>query len=245
MMSSDERLRYKRQLIMPDVGEDGQLKLRKAKVLVIGAGGLGSPVLFYLAAMGIGTIGIADSDKVDLSNLQRQILHDTNRIGENKAKSAKESLQKLNPEINLLEYPARVTKSNCTMLISKYDIIVTALDNLSSRYLINEVCVSLRKPLVEAGVAGWEGLATTIIPGISPCYRCIFPSIPEEREGEIGLIGCLPGVIGTIQAMEVVKLILNVGNSLANRLLVFDGLELTFNEFKMERNINCPICGHL
>ncbi|KUO52494.1 MAG: adenylyltransferase [Desulfitibacter sp. BRH_c19] len=245
MLSSDERLRYKRQLIMHDVGEEGQLKLRKTKVLVIGAGGLGSPVLFYLTAMGIGTIGIVDSDNVDLSNLQRQILHDTNKIGVNKVKSAKESLERLNPHINLVEYPFRITKNNCVPLISDYDIIVTALDNLTTRYLVNETCVSLRKPLVEAGVAGWEGLATTIIPGKSPCYRCIFPTMPEENEGEIGLIGCLPGVLGTIQAMEVVKLVLKLGNTLTNRLLVFDGLELTFSEFKMERNMNCPVCGNI
>ena len=245
MLSHDERLRYRRQLIMPEIGEKGQLKLKQARVLVVGAGGLGSPVLYYLTAMGAGTLGIVDSDNVELSNLQRQILHNTERIGINKAHSARETLEKLNPLTRLIEYPFRITEKNSNSLIVDYDIIVTALDNLSSRYLVNEACVALKKPLVEAGVSGWEGLATTIIPGKSPCYRCIFPSVPNENKGEIGLVGCLPGVLGTIQAMEVIKLILGLGNTLVNRLLVFDGLELTFNEFKVERNINCPVCGNL
>lgn len=245
MFSHEEKLRYRRQLIMPEIGEKGQLKIKQAKVLVIGAGGLGSPVLYYLTAMGVGTLGIVDSDNVELSNLQRQILHNTERIGINKAYSAKETLEKLNPLTRLIEYPYRITSENSNILIEDYDIIVTALDNLSSRYLVNEACVAQKKPLVEAGVAGWEGLVTTIIPGISPCYRCIFPTIPNENKGEIGLVGCLPGILGTIQAMEVIKLILGLGNTLANRLLVFDGLELVFNEFKVERNNNCPVCGKI
>ena len=245
MLSYDEKLRYKRQLIMPKIGEEGQLKLKQARVLVVGAGGLGSPLLYYLASMGVGTLGIIDSDNVELSNLQRQILHNTERIGINKAQSAKETLEKLNPLTKFIEYPFRITEENSHSLIADYDIVATALDNLSSRYLVNEACVALKKPLVEAGVSGWEGLATTIIPGKSTCYRCIFSTMPNENRDEIGLVGCLPGVLGTIQAMEVIKLILELGNTLANRLLVFDGLELVFSEFKMERDINCPVCGGL
>ena len=245
MFSNDEMLRYKRQLMMDEIGEEGQLKLKQAKVLVVGAGGLGSPVLYYLTSMGVGTLGIIDSDNVELSNLQRQILHNTERIGINKAQSAKETLEKLNPLTKFIEYPFRITEENSNSLIADYDIVVTALDNLSSRYLINETCVALKKPFVEAGVSGWEGLVTTIIPGKSPCYRCIFSYIANENRGEIGLVGCLPGILGTIQAMEVTKLILGLGNTLANRLLVFDGLELVFSEFKMERDVNCLVCGNL
>ena len=160
-------------------------------------------------------------------------------------KPAKETLEKLNPVIRFIEYPFRITEENSSSLIADYDIVVTALDNVSSRYLVNETCVTLKKPLVEAGVSGWEGLATTIIPGESTCYRCIFSSMPNENKGEIGLVGCLPGILGTIQAMEVIKLILGLGNTLANRLLVFDGLELAFSEFEMERDSNCPACKNL
>jgi len=243
MLDHDEKLRYKRQLIMPEIGEDGQLKLKQAKVLVVGAGGLGSSALYYLAAMGIGKLGVIDADNVELSNLQRQILHNVERIGINKAQSAKETLEKLNPLIQIIEYPFEITEENAGYLIADYDVVVTALDNLHSRHLVNKICVNLNKPLVEAGVLGWEGLVTTIIPGKSPCYNCILSSIPNENRAEAGMVGCLPGILGAIQAMEVIKLILGLGNTLANRLLVFDGLELTFNEIKVEKNINCPVCG--
>ncbi|MEW6623132.1 MAG: HesA/MoeB/ThiF family protein [Bacillota bacterium] len=246
MLNNDERIRYRRHLIMPEIGENGQSKLKNSKVLVVGAGGLGSPVLFYLAAMGVGTLGIVDSDQADLSNLQRQILHSTLDLGKNKAQSAKETLQSLNPGVRCELYPFRLTDKNIENVVSQYDVAVTAVDNLTTRYLVNDTCIKLYKPLVEAGVSGWEGLVTTIIPGKTPCYRCIFPHQPEvEERKEIGLIGCLPGVLGTIQSMEVVKLLLDLGNSLAGRLLVFDGLEMTFSEFKMERNSECRVCGKL
>jgi len=245
MLDHDEKLRYKRQLIMPEIGEEGQLKLKQAKVLVVGAGGLGSSILYYLTAMGVGTLGIVDADNVELSNLQRQILHNVERIGINKAQSAKETLEKLNPLTKIIEYPFKITEKNSHSLITEYDIVAAALDNLPARYLVNEACVALKKPLVEAGVSGWDGLAITVIPGKSPCYSCIFPAISNENRGETGMVGCIPGVLGTIQAMEVIKIILGLGNTLANRLLVFDGLELTFSEFKMERNINCPVCGKI
>lgn len=246
MLNADELQRYRRQLIMPDIGEQGQLKLKSAKVLVIGAGGLGSPILYYLTAMGVGTLGIIDYDKVEVSNLQRQILHGTKDLNRNKVNSAKDSLSDLNPNTQINIYPLMLTSENGKEIVEKYDIIVTALDNLKTRYLANKLAVELKKPMVEAGVSGWEGIATTIVPGETPCYRCIFPSGPIDTQGkEIGLVGCLPGILGTIQAMEVIKIILNKGNTLKNRLLVFDGLEMTFNEFKMKRNQNCPTCGKL
>jgi molybdopterin/thiamine biosynthesis adenylyltransferase len=244
MLSNDELKRYKRQLIMPDIGEKGQRLLKSAKVLVIGAGGLGSPVLYYLTAVGVGTLGILDYDKVELSNLQRQILHNTNDINKEKVHSAKETLEVLNPNVKLNIYPLKINKTNAKEIIEQYNIIVTALDNFKTRHLVNEIAVKLNKPLVEAGVAGWDGVITTIIPYETACYRCIFPEFPREKtDTEIGLIGCLPGVLGTMQAMEVVKLILGIGKNLKNRLLVFDGLEMKFNEFSIQKNPNCPVCG--
>lgn len=246
-LSPAEIERYSRQIILPNVGGRGQKKLKESKVLIVGAGGLGSPVAYYLAAAGVGTLGIVDSDAVELSNLQRQILHTTERLGEPKAESARKTLLALNPSIAVQTYPLRLNKDNILDIIGPYDVIVGGVDNFPTRYLLNDACVMAGKPLVEGGVLQWDGLAMTIKPKEGPCYRCIFPepppvgAVPTCREA--GIIGVVPGVIGVIQATEVIKLLLGIGDNLVGRLLIYDALEMRFREVRAERNPDCPVCS--
>jgi len=239
--------RYSRQIILSNVGGRGQKRLKESRVLVVGAGGLGSPVAYYLAAAGIGTLGIVDSDAVELSNLQRQILHSTERLGKSKAESARQTLLALNPHITVNTYPVRLTKDNILSIIEDYHVVVGGVDNFPTRYLLNDACIMASKPLVEGGVLQWDGLVMTIKPGEGPCYRCIFPDPPPLGAvpscQEAGIIGVIPGVIGVIQATEVIKLLLGIGRTLTGRLLLYDALEMHFREVAAERNTECPVCG--
>lgn len=245
MISDQDRERYSRQIMINEIGEEGQLRLASSKVLVVGAGGLGSPVSYYLAAAGIGTIGIIDDQEVELSNLQRQILHTTARIGMPKVESAKITLQALNPEITVVPYHFRLEKSNARKLIAQYELVVTALDNEETRHLVNKTCVNLHKPLVEGGVQGFLGRLTTIIPGEGPCYACMFPDTGGKKnsEGAFPMLGTSPGVIGVLQAHEALKLLLKIGTPLVGRLLFYDGLTTNFHELEVQRAPECPCCG--
>jgi molybdopterin/thiamine biosynthesis adenylyltransferase len=230
------------------VGETGQAKLLKAKVLLIGAGGLGSPAALYLAAAGVGRLGLVDDDVVDESNLQRQILHDTERIGMPKTESARQTIQKLNPDVTVDEHRVRLTRENALELFRPYDLIIDGSDNFGTRYLVNDACVLLGKPNVHGSIFRFDGQATTFIPGGQrPCYRCLFPEPPPPELApscqEAGVLGVLPGVIGVIQAVEGVKLILGQGEPLVGRLLLYDALEQRFREVKYERDRECPACG--
>lgn len=250
-MNEQERERYSRQMIINGFGEEGQQRLAAGKVLVVGAGGLGSAAAYYLAAAGVGTIGIIDDQDVELSNLQRQILHNTGRIGMSKAESAKKTLNALNPEIEVVPYDFRLTAASARELVGKYDIVVAALDNEETRYLVNEACVALRKPLVEGGVAGFCGRLMTVLPGVGPCYACVFP--PSRHDGgkkpgaggPLPVLGTSPGVIGVLQAHEVLKLLLKMGNPLVGRMLFYDGLSTAFHELEVKRAEDCPCCSML
>lgn len=249
-LRESQRVRYQRQLVIPEIGEDGQKRLLNSSVLVVGAGGLGSPVAYYLAAAGVGKIGLIDSDRVELSNLQRQILHFSSDLGMAKVLSARSKLENLNPEIEVLAYPRRLeTVQETQEIVAKFDVIVGAVDNYEARYLLNDACVAQRKPLIEGGVLRWEGMIMTILPGQGPCYRCLFPAPILEAEGRrpehAGVIGVTPGVIGTLQAAEALKLIIGAGQLLVGRLLVYDGLNASFNEVEVARNPNCPVCGEI
>ena len=235
--------RYHRQIIIPEVGEAGQQKLLAAKVLVVGAGGLGSPVLYYLTAAGIGTLGIVDSDTVDVTNLQRQILHRIDDVGREKVSSAQEKLNSLNPDVNIKKYNLRLEPSNVKKIIAEYDLVVTAVDNFQTRYLLNDACIKLDTPLIEGGINSFDGTLLTIIPGKGPCYRCIFPRNLDTPK-EIGVLGAVPGIIGSLQALEVIKLVLGVGEPLSGRMLFFDGLAGIFSEIEIARNKNCSVCGN-
>ncbi len=239
--------RYSRQIILPEVGGVGQKKLLEAKVLVIGCGGLGSPVAYYLAAAGVGTLGLVDSDKVELNNLQRQILHFTEDVGIPKVESAKNKLSRLNPDIKINTYNIRLTSQNILDIIKNYDVIVDGSDNFPTRYLVNDACVFAKKPLVHAGILRFDGQATTIIPYEGPCYRCIFPEPPPAGLvpscQEAGILGVVAGILGLIQANEVIKLILGIGEVLVGKLLVFNALDSNFRKVKIHRNENCAVCG--
>lgn len=239
--------RYARNIIVDVIGQAGQEALLNSKVLVVGAGGLGSPVCLYLAAAGAGTIGIVDSDNVELSNLQRQILHRTENIGKPKVESAEMQLTALNPDVKVIPLKARLDHNNADEIIAPYDVVVSALDNLSSRYILNDACVKARKPLVEAGVVRFDGLVFTIIPGKGPCYRCFFPEEPPPGSipgtDVLGIIGAVAGVMGCLQALEVIKIITGSGSCLVGRALLFDGLHSVFREIRLERNPHCPACG--
>ena len=249
MLTEEERMRYSRQLVIPEIGEAGQEKLRGAKVLVVGAGGLGSPAAMYLAAAGIGTLGLVDSDVVDLSNLQRQILHGVNHLGLAKVESAKRALARLNPSVHVVPHRMTVTSENVSGLIEPYDVVVDAVDNLETRYVVNDACVKAAKPLVEAGVLRFDGMVLTVVPGKGPCYRCIFPVLPPPGAvpscREAGIIGAVPGVVGSIEALEAIKVILGLGQPLVGRLLLLDGLAMTWREVSAARDPNCPACGGL
>ena len=245
--SADQLQRYSRHFLLPEVGEAGQAKLLDAKVLLIGAGGLGSPTAYYLAAAGVGTIGIVDDDTVDRSNLQRQILHNEERVGMPKVESAKLTLQGLNPDVNVIGYRERVNSENIMRLIADYDIVVDGCDNFPTRYLVNDACVFANKPNVHGSIFQFEGQATVFHPGKGPCYRCLFPEPPPPGAApscaEAGVLGVLPGLVGCVQAVETVKLILGAGNPLVGRLLHFDTLAMEIKQLKLRRDPECPVCG--
>ncbi len=247
-LNSDELRRYSRHLSLPEVGLEGQRKIRAASVLCIGAGGLGSPVAMYLAAAGIGKLGIVDFDAVDLSNLQRQILHGSPDVGRPKTQSAAEALHHLNPNVEVVLYDTHLTSENAFDIFHPYDIVVDGTDNFPTRYLANDACVLLRKPNVYGSIFRFEGQASLFAPHLGgPCYRCLYPeppppgTVPSCAEG--GVLGVLPGVIGVIQATETLKLILGKGTSLLSRLLLFDALQMQFRELKLRRDPQCPVCG--
>ncbi|MCC6419357.1 MAG: molybdopterin-synthase adenylyltransferase MoeB [Gemmataceae bacterium] len=246
-LSPNEIARYSRHLIMPEVGMDGQRRLKAARVLLIGAGGLGSPLALYLAAAGVGRIGLIDFDVVDFSNLQRQILHGTADVGRSKLQSAKESIQAINPEVQIDLYETRLTSENALQLFAPYDIVIDGTDNFPTRYLTNDACVLLKKPNVYGSIFRFDGQASVFAPPQGPCYRCLYPEPPPPGEvpscAEGGVLGILPGLVGCIQATEAVKLILGKGTPLIGRLLLYDALEMRFQEFKVRRNPNCPLCG--
>ena len=245
--TAEQRERYSRHFLLNEVGEAGQAKLLGAKVLLLGAGGLGAPVAYYLAAAGVGTIGLVDFDRVELSNLQRQIVHTVDRLGMPKTESAAIALKALNPDVKVVEHNVHLDSSNAAEIFSQYDVIVNGSDNFPTRYLANDVAVFLRKPLVDGGIFRFEGQVTTMIPFESPCYRCRYPAPPPPEEApscsEAGVLGVLPGLVGLIQATEVVKLILGIGQTLTGRLLHVDALAMQFHEFRLRRDPECPVCG--
>ena len=238
--------RYSRHIIMPQVGSAGQRKLLNAKVLMVGAGGLGSPIAIYLTLAGVGTIGIVDFDTVDVTNLQRQIQHMNDDIGKSKAQSAYATLKAYNPDVNVILHEEPITSENAFRIIPEYDIIVNGADNFPARYLVNDAAYLCNKPLVDGSILLFDGMATVYLPG-QGCYRCLFPTPPPPGEvpscAEAGVLGMLPGMVGTIQATETVKLILGVGESLSGRLLLIDALDMDFRTVKLRRNPECPLCG--
>jgi len=243
----EQLIRYSRHFLLPEVGEDGQAKLLQAKVLMVGAGGLGSPAAYYLAAAGVGTLGIIDNDVVDISNLQRQILHANDRVGVPKVESAKKTLEGLNPDVKVIPYQAKLTSENIMEIIKAYDLVVDGCDNFPTRYLVNDACVLTGKPNVHGSIFQFEGQATVFYPGKGPCYRCLYPEPPPAEMApscaEAGVLGVLPGLIGVIEALEAVKLILGKGDSLIGRLLHFNTLTMEINTLKLRRDPNCPMCG--
>ncbi len=246
-LSPKEMARYSRHLIMPEVGVEGQKRLKSAKILLMGAGGLGAPLGLYLAAAGIGRIGLVDFDVVDFSNLQRQVIHGTPDVGRPKLQSARDRIQAINPEVVLDLYETRLTSANAIGIIEPYDIIIDGTDNFPTRYLVNDACVLLGKPNVYGSIFRFDGQASVFYPPHGPCYRCLYPEPPPPGEvpscAEGGVLGILPGLIGCIQATEAVKLILGQGSPLVGRLLLYDALEMRFQEFKVRRNPRCPLCG--
>ena len=246
-LAPEQRNRYHRHLLLPEVGEAGQQKLLDSKVLLLGAGGLGSPAALYLAAAGVGTLGIVDMDVVDESNLQRQILHNLDRVGERKVDSAKKTLTALNPDVDVVAYDVRLGADNVLDIIDGYDVIVDGADNFPTRYLINDASLVKRIPVVHGAIFRFEGQATVFAPYQGPCYRCLFPEPPPAEMApscaEAGVLGVLPGIIGSIQAMEAIKLVLGLGDPLVGRLLAYDAMEETFRSFKVPRDPNCPACG--
>ena len=246
-LSKDEVLRYSRHLILPEVGMEGQLKLKAAKVLCIGAGGLGSPLTLYLAAAGVGTLGIVDFDIVDVTNLQRQILHNTDDVGHPKLDSAATKLKALNPHLDLKTFETKLTSENALELFSQFDMVADGTDNFPTRYLVNDACVLTGKPNIYGSIFRFEGQASVFATKEGPCYRCLYPAppppglVPSCAEG--GVLGILPGLVGVIQATEVIKLILGQGDSLVGRLLLVDALGMKFRELKLRKNPECPVCG--
>jgi adenylyltransferase/sulfurtransferase len=246
-LGRDELYRYARHLALPEVGLEGQRRLKAARVLCVGAGGLGSPLALYLAAAGVGTIGMVDFDVVDESNLQRQLLHGTSDVGRSKLDSATDRLREVNPHVDVVSHPLRLSSDNALATLAPYDVVVDGTDNFPTRYLVNDACVLLDKPNVYGSVFRWEGQLSVFATDGGPCYRCLFREppppglVPNCAEG--GVLGVLPGIIGAAQAMETIKLILGVGSTLAGRLLIFDGLEMTWREVALRRNPDCPVCG--
>jgi adenylyltransferase/sulfurtransferase len=245
-LSEEDRQRYSRHLVLKEIGTQGQERLQRARVLIVGMGGLGSPAGLYLAAAGVGTLGVLDCDRVELSNLQRQVLFDSASVGTHKALAAQARLLALNPAIQVIAHVAELNAANARELLGAYDIIVDGTDRLATRYLINDACVLLGKPLVSAAIYRYEGQAFTYVPARGPCYRCAFPQPVAETApscAEAGVLGVLPGVLGTIQATEVIKLITGIGESLIGRLLTYDALEMRFRDFKVRASSECPVCG--
>lgn len=247
LISGKERLRYDCQLVLKDVGERGQDKLRKGSVLVVGAGGLGAPVLYYIVAAGVGRVGIVDDDVVELSNLQRQILFTTEDLGRSKAERAAARLRALNPEVQVEPRAMRLMAANTLDLVRRYDVVVSAVDNFPTRYLLNDACVLERKTLVDGAVLRMVGLAMTVKGGETACYRCLFPEPPPPAGvvscSEAGVLGPIPGTIGAIQALEVIKVLTGAGAPLYDRLVQFDGAAMTFNQVEVARVPTCPVCG--
>jgi molybdopterin/thiamine biosynthesis adenylyltransferase len=245
--TEDQLRRYHRQIVIPGVGEKGQEKFLKARILLVGAGGLGCPVGFYLAAAGVGTIGIIDNDNVELSNLQRQIAYNVNGIGSPKVESAKDAFESLNPDVRVVGMTDRLGKENIFNLFRDYDIVVDCSDNFTTRFLVNDACVLMEKPLVSGAVLGFEGQVTTIIPGVGHCYRCLFEEIPPpglvSSCQDAGILGAVAGVVGSLQAMEVLKLLLGKGKPLQGTLLIYDALNAGFRSVKVPRNRECPACA--
>ena len=247
-LTAEQRERYSRHLLIPEVGLEGQQKLLEAKVLLIGAGGLGSPAALYLAAAGVGTLGIVDNDEVDLSNLQRQVIHNNERIGVPKVESAKQTIEALNPDVNVIPHPIRLDSDNVLDLIRDYDVIVDGADNFPTRYLLNDAAVRERKPVVHASILGFDGQLTTFVPYEGPCYRCLYPQPPPAELapscGANGVLGVLPGIMGLLQANEVIKLVIGMGEPLVGRLLLFEALSTEFTQLKVRRDVEgCPTCG--
>ncbi|MEI8268842.1 MAG: molybdopterin-synthase adenylyltransferase MoeB [Acidimicrobiaceae bacterium] len=246
-MNSDQRNRYQRHLLLPEVGEKGQQKLFDAKVLMLGAGGLGSPAALYLAAAGVGTIGIIDMDVVDASNIQRQVLHNHDRVGMRKVDSARMTLEALNPDLVVKTYDTRLNAENILDIIDGYDVIVDGTDNFPTRYLVNDAALLKKIPVVHGSIFRFEGQATIFAPYVGPCYRCMIPEPPPAELApscaEAGVLGVLPGIIGSIQAIETIKLILELGEPLIGRLLSYDSLDQSFRTFKVRRDPQCPACG--
>ena len=245
---TDEQIeRYSRHIMLPEVGGSGQQKMLEARVLLLGAGGLGSPAAYYLAAAGIGNLGIVDFDQVDLSNLQRQIIHSTERIGMLKTESAKKTIQALNPDVNVTLYNEKMDSNNIMSLIKDYDYVVDGSDNFPTRYLVNDACVMKNKTLIHGSIYRFEGQVTVFKPGDGPCYRCLYPEppppgmVPNCQEG--GVLGVLAGVIGNLQVVEVLKLILGIGKPLVGKHLIYDALNTEFRSLRLRRDANCPICG--
>ncbi len=247
LLSPGQQRRYARQILIPEIGQEGQRKLLDARVLLIGAGGLGSPIALYLAASGIGTIGLVDDDVVDESNLQRQVLHGVDRIGMRKVDSAEKTLLGLNPETRVVKHPERLNADNVERLIADYDVVVDGTDNFDTRYVLNDATVRLRKPVVHGSIYRWDGQVTTFVPFEGPCYRCMYPTQPPPELAPAcdvaGVLGVLPGIVGLLQANEVFKLVLGVGQTLAGRLLMFDALGTSFDEVRIWRDPACPACG--
>jgi molybdopterin/thiamine biosynthesis adenylyltransferase/rhodanese-related sulfurtransferase len=247
VLTAEQKERYRRHLVIPEVGEEGQAKLLKSKVLLMGAGGLGSPAALYLAAAGVGTLGVVDMDVVDISNLQRQIIHTQARAGKPKTESARESIQALNPDVKVIPFQERLTSENVMRVLEGFDLVLDGGDNFPTRYLLNDACVVQKKPNIHGSIYRFEGQVTTFIPGQGPCYRCLYPAPPPAEMApscaEAGVLGVLPGIVGLLQANEALKLILGIGEPLVGRLLTFDALETRFNELKLRRDPNCPVCA--
>jgi molybdopterin/thiamine biosynthesis adenylyltransferase/rhodanese-related sulfurtransferase len=246
-LNAQQMSRYSRHVLIPEVGEEGQLRLLDASVLLLGAGGLGSPAALYLAAAGVGRLGIVDADVVDESNLQRQIIHTTDRVGTPKVESARQTIHALNPDITVVGHETRLGPDNAEEIAAQYDVILDGSDNFDTMYLLNEIAVRLDKPLISSSILGFDGQITTIQPFDGPCYRCIYPEPPPASMApscsEVGVLGVLPGIMGLLQATEAIKLILDIGEPLVGRLLLFDALSTEFTELKLRRNPDCPVCG--
>ena len=246
-LSADQRIRYQRHLLLPEVGEEGQMRLLDSKVLLLGAGGLGSPAALYLAAAGVGTIGIIDMDVVDASNLQRQVLHNVERIGMRKVDSAKITLTAMNPDVNVVTYDTRLGADNILDIIDGYDVIVDGTDNFPTRYLVNDASLIKNIPVVHGSIFRFEGQVTVFSPYVGPCYRCMIPEPPPPELApscaEAGVLGVLPGIVGSIQAVETIKLLLALGEPLIGRLLTYDSMDESFRSFKVRRDPECPACG--
>lgn len=248
-LTSEEKDRYERQMILPEVGVEGQKKLKESSVLIIGAGGLGSPAALYLAAAGIGKIGIADADCVNISNLHRQILHSSDKVGVNKAMSAKESMEKVNDCIHIETYPYFVTAENIASIINEYDFVIDAADNFETKFLINDACVIASKPFCHAGILRFEGQVMTILPGHDkPCYRCIFEKIPEAGSvpncSQAGIVGAVAGIVGSVQALEAIKYILGIGDLLVGKMLTVNGLTMQMRTIRFgKKSASCRVCG--